>query len=232
MNNKLKNIQEANKRLEVRMLFETTEGVSYSIQQNPQTKRFRIFATTPKFKTPTDAETVFGKGTYWRDYSTQDEAQRTINSFGKVTQQSTTGNTESQFGSGTSSQSGETDSDFGSIMKEDVQKIKSFMKKIILFLMGIFMGFAIAAQPPTRQQGQRPLPNQFRDFLDHQQGLEIERPQIEKKDGKVVITMTELQFNRMQQMRAAQRFRMAQHKPQPVCSKCQRHHGKLHRRKI
>jgi hypothetical protein len=106
------------------------------------------------------------------------------------------------------------------------------MKKIILFLLGALIGFTIAAQPPMRPQGQRPLPNQFRDFVDHQQRLERERPQIEKKDGKVIITMSEEQFKRMQKMRVAQRFRMAQHKPQPVCSKCQRHHGKPHRRKI
>ena len=106
------------------------------------------------------------------------------------------------------------------------------MKKITLILFGVFATLTLAAQPPMRPQGQRPLPNQFRDFVDHQQRLEMERPQIEKKDGKVIITMSEEQFKRMQQMRAAQRFRMAQHKPQPVCSKCQRHHGKPHRRKV
>ena len=106
------------------------------------------------------------------------------------------------------------------------------MKKITLILFGVFATLTLAAQPPMRPQGQRPLPNQFRDFVDHQQRLEMERPQIEKKDGKVIITMSEEQFKRMQQMRAAQRFRMAQHKPQPVCTKCQRHHGKPHRRKI
>lgn len=106
------------------------------------------------------------------------------------------------------------------------------MKKITLILLGVFATLTLAAQPPMRPQGQRPLPNQFRDFVDHQQRWEMERPQIEKKDGKVIITMSEEQFKRMQQMRAAQRIRMAQHKPQPVCSKCQRHHGKPHRRKV
>ena len=106
------------------------------------------------------------------------------------------------------------------------------MKKITLILFGVFATLTLAAQPPMRPQGVRPLPNQFRDFVDHQQRWEMERPQIEKKDGKVIITMSEEQFKRMQQMRMAQRFRMAQHKPQPVCSKCQRHHGKPHRRKI
>ncbi len=106
------------------------------------------------------------------------------------------------------------------------------MKKITLILLGVFATLTLAAQPPMRPQGQRPLPNQFRDFIDHRQRWEMERPQIEKKDGKVIITMSEEQFKRMQQMRTAQRIRMAQHKPQPVCSKCQRHHGKPHRRKV
>ena len=106
------------------------------------------------------------------------------------------------------------------------------MKKITLILFGVFATLTLAAQPPMRPQGVRPLPNQFRDFVDHQQRWEMERPQIEKKDGKVIITMSEEQFKRMQQMRMAQRFRMAQHKQEPVCSKCQRHHGKPHRKKI
>ena len=107
------------------------------------------------------------------------------------------------------------------------------MKKLISFVLGVFVTISLAAQPPMgpRVQG-RPLPNQFRDFVDHQQRWNMERPQIEKKDGKVIITMTEEQFKRMQQMRASQRFRTAHHKPQPVCSKCQRHHGKPHRRKV
>ena len=107
------------------------------------------------------------------------------------------------------------------------------MKKLISFVLGVFVTISLAAQPPMgpRTQG-RPLPNQFRDVVDHQQRWEMERPQIEKKDGKVIITMSEEQFKRMQQMREAQRFRMANYKPQPACSKCQRHHGKPHRRKI
>ena len=106
------------------------------------------------------------------------------------------------------------------------------MKKITTILLGVFATLTLAAQPPMRPQGQRPLPNQFRDFVDHQQRLEMERPQIEKKDGKVIITMTEQQFERMKQMRAAQRYRLANHRPQLTCSKCKRHHGKPHRKNI
>ena len=111
------------------------------------------------------------------------------------------------------------------VQKKYIYK-KKHMKKIILFLLGTFVGFAIAAQPPMRVEGQRPLPNQFRDFVDHQQRLSMQRPNIEKKDGKVIITMSEEQFKRMQQMRAAQRYRLAQHRPLPPCSKCEKKHLK------
>jgi len=106
------------------------------------------------------------------------------------------------------------------------------MKKLTTFLLGVIVTITLAAQPPMRPQGQRPLPNQFRDFVDHQQRWNMERPKIEKKDGKVIITMSEEQYKKMQQMRHAQKFRMAQYKPQPMCSECQRHQGKQHRRKI
>jgi hypothetical protein len=106
------------------------------------------------------------------------------------------------------------------------------MKTIFLSIVGLIMSLTVIAQPPIRPQGQRVLPNQFRDFVDHQQRWEMERPRVERKDGKVIITMSEQQFKRMQQMRAAQRFRMAQHRQGPPCSKCERHHGKPFRRKI
>jgi len=61
------------------------------------------------------------------------------------------------------------------------------MKKTILIVMSLFATLTLVAQQP---RGMRPLPNQFRDFLDHQQGLERQRPHIEKKDGKVIITMS------------------------------------------
>jgi hypothetical protein len=103
------------------------------------------------------------------------------------------------------------------------------MKKIMIIVMSLFATLTLIAQQP---RGLRPLPNQFRDFLDHQQGLDRQRPQIEKKDGKVIITMSEEQFKRMQQMRAAQRYRLANHRPQLTCSKCKRHHGKPRRKHI
>lgn len=101
------------------------------------------------------------------------------------------------------------------------------MKKIILFLLGTFIGFAIAAQPSVGSQ--RQLPNQFRDFVDHQQRLNLERPQIEKKDGKVIITMSEIQFNKMRQIRQSQRFRQARSNQHNCCNNCQMRKPKPHR---
>lgn len=106
------------------------------------------------------------------------------------------------------------------------------MKKIMTILLGVFFTFTLAAQPPMRPQGPRPLPNQFRDFVDHQQRLEMERPQIEKKDGKVIITMSEEQFRRMQQMRAAQRYRLAHHRQEPPCKKCHKHKVRPHKKNM
>lgn len=114
MNNKLKHIQEANRRLDARLILEqTTENLKYTVQQNPQTKRFRIFATNSKFKTPTDAETVLGKNQYFRDYTTQDEAQRAIDDINKQVTQKTT-QTQQKAQSVTSG-SGGTQSDYGRI---------------------------------------------------------------------------------------------------------------------
>jgi hypothetical protein len=100
------------------------------------------------------------------------------------------------------------------------------MKKLLFFVFGVFATLTLAAQPPMRPQGQRPLPNQFRDFVDHQQRWSMERPQIERKDGKVIITMSEEQFKRMQQIRVTQRYRMSHRRPEPPCVKCKKHHSK------
>lgn len=100
------------------------------------------------------------------------------------------------------------------------------MKKLISFVFGVFVTLSLAAQPPMgpRVEG-RPLPNQFRDFVDHQQKWNTERPKIEKKDGKVIITMSEDQFRRMQMMRQRSPIvtaRFQQHK----CRKCEIKHRK------
>lgn len=101
------------------------------------------------------------------------------------------------------------------------------MKKLFLILTIGLLSFSSEAQPPMGPQ--RPLPNQFRDFVDHQQRLNMERPQIEKKDGKVIITMSEEQYKRMQQMRMAQGFRPANFNQQPCCGKCQMNRPRPHR---
>ena len=66
------------------------------------------------------------------------------------------------------------------------------MKNLLIIALLTITSLGANAQPPM----QRPLPNQFRDFVDHQQRWE--RPQIEHKDGKVIITMSEQQFKARQ----------------------------------
>ena len=100
-----------------------------------------------------------------------------------------------------------------------------------MIALGVFVSLTLLAQKPMRPQGQRVLPNQFRDFLDHQQRMEMGRPQIERKDGKVIITMSEMQFKRMQQMRMNQQrgFHPVVMRQQ-VCSKCEHKHKRHPRR--
>jgi hypothetical protein len=68
-------------RLVIRAINEQSkDGVTYSIQKSP-TGKFKIFATNATYKTPTDASTVFGGGSMWKEYNTQQEAQNAINSI-------------------------------------------------------------------------------------------------------------------------------------------------------
>ena len=69
------------------------------------------------------------------------------------------------------------------------------MKKILSLSIGLLLSGLIFAQAPN----QRPIPNQFRDYVDFR--MEQERPKIEHKDGMVIITMTESQFRREQMMK-------------------------------
>ena len=83
--------------------------------------------------------------------------------------------------------------------------------KQLLTIVAILLSTVIVAQPPM----QRPLPNQFRDFVDHQQNWE--KPNIVRKDGKVIITMTEQQFRAMQHRRMQMRRHPQGRRPQ-MCS--------------
>lgn len=66
-------------RLVIRAINEQSKGgVTYSIQKSP-TGKFKIFATNATYKTPTDASTVFGAGSMWKEYNTEQEAQNAIN---------------------------------------------------------------------------------------------------------------------------------------------------------
>jgi hypothetical protein len=54
----------------------------------------------------------------------------------------------------------------------------------------------------------------------------MERPNIERKDGKVIITMSEEQFKRMQMMRQRPPMMMARFQHPPMCEKCENMHKK------
>lgn len=95
------------------------------------------------------------------------------------------------------------------------------MKKILLLTLMVFGMTTLMAQ------------NQFRAYVSfRQEQFEKNRPQIEKKDGKVIITMSEEQFRMMNQRR-----QMMNRRPdfgprpmgprfspqQPCCKKWERH---------
>ena len=80
--------------------------------------------------------------------------------------------------------------------------------KQLLTIVAVLLSTIAMAQPPM----QRPLPNQFRDFVDHQQNWE--KPNIVRKDGKVIITMTEQQFRAMQHRRMQMRRNVPGRRPQ------------------
>lgn len=68
----------------------TKDNITYTVQQIPSGK-FKIFVTTPTVKTPTDAFTVFKGGTMWKEYNTQDEAQKAIDSIVNTSETTPTG---------------------------------------------------------------------------------------------------------------------------------------------
>ena len=68
----------------------TKDNITYTVQQIPSGK-FKIFVTTPTVKTPTDAFTVFKGGSMWKEYNTQDEAQKAIDSIVNTSETTPTG---------------------------------------------------------------------------------------------------------------------------------------------
>ena len=87
------------------------------------------------------------------------------------------------------------------------------MKQLLTLVAVLFTTVAMS-QPPM----QRPLPNQFRDYVDFR--MQQEKPKVERKDGKVIITMTEQQFRMMQQRR--KHMIMNRRGPQHPTCPCQR----------
>ena len=98
------------------------------------------------------------------------------------------------------------------------------MKKLLILALMAITSYGATAQPPHR-----PLPNQFRDYVDFRK--QQERPKVEHKDGKVIITMSKEQFKRMQQMRMNQQrgFHPVVMRQQ-VCSRCEHKHKRHPRR--
>ena len=94
------------------------------------------------------------------------------------------------------------------------------MKKVFLVIAAIFGSLTLMAQKPKTPI----LHNQFRDFVEFRKNEE--KPKIEKKDGKIVITMSEQQFSRMQKMRQMQirqrNFHQTRFKQQNVCKNCKK----------
>lgn len=94
------------------------------------------------------------------------------------------------------------------------------MKKVFLVITAIFGSLTLMAQQPERPISQ----NQFRDFVEFRKLQE--KPKIEKKDGKVIITMSQAQFNRMQKMRQMRmrqgNFRQVNLRQPMVCQNCKK----------
>lgn len=95
------------------------------------------------------------------------------------------------------------------------------MKKLIILSLSFVLSGLLFAQNPNHPP-QRPLHNQFRDYVEFRQ--QQEKPKIERKDGNVIITMTEEQFNRMQMMRKQSHMMTTNFRPTPPCRMCQMKH--------
>lgn len=104
------------------------------------------------------------------------------------------------------------------------------MKKVFLVITALFVSLTLMAQQPERPI----LHNQFRDFVEFQKSQE--KPKIEKKDGKVIITMSQAQFYQMQKMRQMQmrqrNFHQARFRPQMMCQNCKKCKKNSHPKKI
>ena len=94
--------------------------------------------------------------------------------------------------------------------------------KTLLTIIAILLGTVAIAQPP-----QHPLPNQFRDFVDHQQNWQ--RPNVVRKDGQVIITMTEQQFRAMQRRRVQMRRNVPGRRPNVQCCMIPMNRPQAHR---
>lgn len=95
------------------------------------------------------------------------------------------------------------------------------MKKVLLTIAVVLGSFTLMAQQPERPI----LHNQFRDYVEFRKGQEMkfQRPNVEHKDGKVIITMSEEQFSKMKQMQMRQRgFQPIGFRQPTVCQNCKK----------
>jgi hypothetical protein len=104
------------------------------------------------------------------------------------------------------------------------------MKKVLLTLAIAFGSLTLMAQQPEKPV----LHNQFRDYVEFRKSQEMnfEKPNVEHKDGKVIITMSEKQFQNLQQMKRMEMRQRAFHQSnfrQPMvcenCKKCKKKMG-------
>jgi hypothetical protein len=99
------------------------------------------------------------------------------------------------------------------------------MKKILLTLVVVFVSLSLIAQQPETQI----LHNQFSDYVGFRKNHEFKfkKPQIERKDGNVIITISEMQFDRMNRMRMGGRFgrpgfQYGNFRRPQLCNRCKR----------
>lgn len=104
------------------------------------------------------------------------------------------------------------------------------MKKVLLTLAVVLGSMTLMAQQPERPI----LHNQFRDYVEFRkrQEMNFEKPNVQHKDGKVLITMSEEQFAKMRQIQMRQRgFHPIGFRQPTVCQNCKKCKKQMMKRK-
>lgn len=106
------------------------------------------------------------------------------------------------------------------------------MSRLFFLMFGLLVSLHLSAQPPRAGHSPRVLPNQFRDFVDHQQRAQWPKPTVEHKEGVVIITVSESQYALLQERRRSGGFRPAAMPSRPPCRRCERHHRPRHKSRV